>query len=167
MIPLRDNLKTEKFLKNFMTNPLSDDDNFNGKLFNQIELMSSIWTVMEEDGEFFAVPGYHVANVFGYLIQQKVSKNNKSFHNKVDTETKVYTHLTQDVLNEFEVNPFSRSLENEEKYQSKLFTLSELHHFELVKNRQEVLTLVQEDGDQFVIEGKHSENALGYFVRNK
>jgi len=57
-----------------------------GLLKNDV-MKRTIWTIIEVEGNFYYVSGYHYVNRFGYLITEEFIKEDLEIEVKLDTET--------------------------------------------------------------------------------
>lgn len=53
-----------------------------GKEFEYVKKQNikNVWTVIEEDGELYVIPGFHIVNRFGYLITEKKWKSKREIY---------------------------------------------------------------------------------------
>ena len=57
-----------------------------GRLKDDV-MKRTIWTIIEVEGKFYYVSGYHYVNRFGYLITEEFIKEDLEIEVKLDTET--------------------------------------------------------------------------------
>jgi hypothetical protein len=57
-----------------------------GRLKDDV-MKRTIWTIIEVEGNFYYVSGYHYVNRFGYLITEEFIKEDLEIEVKIDTET--------------------------------------------------------------------------------
>jgi hypothetical protein len=95
-------ISEDEFYEEFrpLKNPLVDDAAFDGCMFEtygeELDYIKEhldckfckrgIWTIIEVEGNFYFLSGFHYVNRFGYLLTEELVEENTEIEVKIDTD---------------------------------------------------------------------------------
>ena len=96
-------------------------------------------------------------------FKRLLTVNNKRKSLQYKPETELYYNVTASILDKFESNPYTV----DGAYLNRLFSAHDTDKDNLLDSARindRLYTLIEEDGDQFIVRGNRYVNRLGYLI---
>lgn len=100
--PLKNHLDSDAAFDGCMFETFGEEVEFINKIAESL-VKGKLWTIIEVEGKFYFVSGWHFVNRFGYLVTEEIVPDDEEIEVKLDTEVDMPEMHTAKLIEEITV----------------------------------------------------------------